>query len=111
VINVISALFQDSYTPIVALDDPAQIAALVAALDTELPLRPHARCPAAYQLRFTPANGQHHDFGYACATATTALLRDGQDFWGGQDAVAPEGFRGLIRPLLGPDESFGSQEA
>ena len=98
-----------SYTPFYTIANPEFVAALIDALDTEMPLRPHARCPAIYQLRFILANGQHYDFEYACQMMTPTYLRGGQDFWNGQDAVAPDAFNKLIMPLIGPShvESAG----
>jgi len=92
-----------SYTPLYTIGNPELIATLVDALDVDMPLRPHARCPATYQLRFIMANGQHYDFGYTCQMMTPTFLRGNQDFWMGQDAVAPDAFNELMLPLLAPD--------
>ena len=96
-----------SYTPFYTIGNPELIAALVDALDTDIQLRPHARCPATLQLRFVLANGQHYDFGYACQMMTPTFLRGNQDFWHGQDAVAPDAFNELMLPLLAPGSVEG----
>jgi hypothetical protein len=91
-----------SYTPFYTIGNPEHIAALIDALDTDMPLRPHARCPATYQLRFILADGQHYDFGYTCQMMTPTFLRGNQDFWMGQDAVAPDAFNELMLPFIAP---------
>jgi hypothetical protein len=89
-----------SYTPFFTIGNDKLIADLVRALDTEVLLRPHARCPATYQLRFILADGQHYDFGYACQMVTPTYLRGNQEFWLGQDAIAPDAFNELMLPLI-----------
>lgn len=95
------------YTPLYSIGNPELIAALVDALDTDIQLRPRARCPATYQLRFVLANGQHFDFGYACQMMTPTFLRGNQEFWHGQDIVAPDVFNELMLPLLAPGSVEG----
>jgi hypothetical protein len=92
-----------SYTPLYTIDNPELVATLVDALDTDMPLRPHARCPATYQLRFILANGQHYDFGYTCQMMTPTFLRGNQEFWMDQDAIAPDAFNALMMPLIPPE--------
>lgn len=91
-----------SYTPHYTIGSPKLIAALVETLDSDLPLRPHVPCPAVYQLRFVLEDGQYYDFGYTCQMMSPAFLRGGQEFWMGQDAVAPDLFNGLMLPLIEP---------
>ena len=91
-----------SYTPLFTLGNPEQIANLIDALDTDMPLKPQARCPATYQLRFIQSDGQHYDFGYTCQMMTPTFLRGNQAFWQGQDAVAPDAFNELMLPLIAP---------
>jgi hypothetical protein len=92
-----------SYTPFLTINGAELIAALVESLDRDIPLRPHARCPAVYQLHFMLRDGQHHYFGYTCEMMTQIFLRGNQEFWGGQDAVAPEAFNELMLPLIVPN--------
>lgn len=89
-----------SYTPLFTIGDPELIADLIRALDTDMPLRPHARCPATYKLRFILVDGQHYDFGYTCQMRTPTFLRGNQAFWHGQDAIAPDAFNELMLPLI-----------
>jgi hypothetical protein len=91
-----------SYTPLFTIGNQELIASLISALDSDMPLRPHVRCPAVYQLRFILADGQHHDFGYTCQMMTPTYLRGNQDFWMGQDAIAPDAFNELMLPLISP---------
>lgn len=96
-----------SYTPFLTIKDADLITALVKSLDTDIPLRPHARCPAVYQLHFTLRNGQHHYFGYTCEMMSPTFLRGNQEFWGGRDAIAPDAFNELLLPLIAPTPSNG----
>ena len=96
-----------SYTPLYTIGNPELISALVDALDRDLPLRPHARCPAVYQLRFILADGQHYDFGYACEMMTPSFLRGNQAFWHDQDAIVPDAFNKLLLPLITPEPVKG----
>ena len=91
-----------SYTPLYTIGNPELISALVDALDSDLPLRPRTQCPAVYQLRFILEDGQHYDFGYTCQMMTPTFLRGNQDFWMGQDGIAPDAFNDLILPLIAP---------
>ncbi len=100
-----------SYTPLYTIANPEFVAALIDALDTDMSLRPHARCPAIYQLRFIQADGQHYDFEYACQMMTPTYLRGNQDFWMGQDAIAPDAFNNLILPLIAPSRVQGTGKA
>lgn len=92
-----------SYTPRYTIGNPKLISALVESLDSDMPLRPHAPCPAVYQLRFILADGQHYDFGYTCQMMTPTFLRGNQEFWMGQDAIAPDAFNALMLPLIAPE--------
>jgi len=92
-----------SYTPLFTIDDPNLIAALVETLDTDMPLRPHAPCPAVYQLRFILEDGRHYDFGYTCQMMTPTFLRGNQEFWNDQDAIVPDTFNAMLMPLIEPD--------
>ena len=92
-----------SYTPLYTIGNPKLIAALVEALDTDIPLRPHAPCPAVYQLRFILEDGRHYDFGYTCQMMTPTYLRGNQEFWKGQDAIVPDTFNALLMPLIEPN--------
>lgn len=92
-----------SYTPLFTIGNQELIASLISALDTDMSLRPHVRCPAVYQLRFILADGQHRDFGYTCQMMTPTYLRGNQDFWMGQDAIAPDTFNELMLPLIAPE--------
>ncbi len=89
-----------SYTTQYTIGSPKLIAALVEALDTDMPLRSPAPCPAVYQLRFILEDGQYYDFGYTCQMMTPTFLRGGQEFWMGQDAVVPDRFNELMLPLI-----------
>lgn len=89
-----------SYVPRYTIGNRQLIAALVEALDTDMKLRPHAPCPASYQLRFILEDGQHYDFGYACQMMTPSFLRGSQEFWRGQDGIAPDAFNALLLPLI-----------
>jgi hypothetical protein len=91
-----------SYTPLFTIGDPELIASLISTLDSDMPLRPHAQCPAAYQLHFILAEGQHHDFGYTCQMMTPTFLRGNQEFWMGHDAIVPDAFNELMLPLIAP---------
>jgi hypothetical protein len=92
-----------SYTPLYTIANPNLIAALVEALDIDMPLRPHARCPAVYQLRFILEDGRHYDFGYTCQMMTPTFLRGNQEFWKDQDAIVPDTFNALLMPLIEPN--------
>jgi hypothetical protein len=91
-----------SYTPFLTVSDAKLIASLVKSLDTDIPLKPHARCPAVYQLCFTLDYGQHYCFGYTCEMMTPAFLRGNQEFWHGRDAIAPDAFNELMMSLIAP---------
>jgi len=90
------------YTPLLTINDIKIITTLVDALDTDLPLVPHAQCPAAYQIRFVLADGEHHTFGYTCEMKTPVFLRGSQDFWQGQDGIAPDAFNEILLSLITP---------
>lgn len=98
-----------TYTPRYTIGSRELIAALVAALDTDIPLSPHAPCPAVYHLRFILADGQHYDFGYTCQMMTPTFLRGSQVFWHDQDAIAPDAFNELMVPLIAPAPFNASQ--
>jgi hypothetical protein len=91
-----------SYTPFLTISNAELIASLVGSLDTDLPLRPHTRCPDIYQLHFTLEDGQHEYLGYTCEMMTPAFLRGNQEFWHGQDVIAPDAFNELMLPLIAP---------
>ena len=90
------------YTPLLTINDTETITALVDALDTDLPLVTHAQCPAVYQIRFVLADDESHTFGYTCEMKTPVFLRGSQDFWNGQDGIAPDAFNEILLPLLTP---------
>ena len=99
----VSRLDCATYTPLYTIGNPELIATLVKALNSDMLLRPHVRCPSVYQLRFILADGQYYDFGYTCQLMTPTFLRGNQEFWMGQDAVAPDAFNELMLPLIVPN--------
>lgn len=96
-----------AYSPLLTIDDVELIAQLVDTLDSDLILRPHARCPATYHLRFVLASGQHHDFGYACEMMSPTFLRGNDEFWRGRDALAPDAFNQMMLSLIAPELTNG----
>jgi hypothetical protein len=83
-----------------SLDQPQDVAALIAALDVELPLGPAARCIERYRLRFHLADGGAEEFAYSCEDGHV-FLGGSQPFWFYQQVIPPERFQQLMMELLG----------
>jgi len=78
------------------LSQAEEVAALVAALDMDLPLQPTARCIPLYHLVFRLADGRAEEFVYSCEDGQ-AFLGGSQTFWNLQQVTPPQKFQELMR--------------
>ena len=84
------------YEPRSTLSRADDVAALVTALDMDLPLQPSSRCIPRYRLRFRLADGRAEEFDYFCEDGQ-AFLGGSQAFWNLQQVTPPQGFQELMR--------------
>ncbi|RME58879.1 MAG: hypothetical protein D6790_11310 [Caldilineae bacterium] len=85
-----------TYPTAARVEDPEQIQAIVAALDTELPLSLPVVCVDQYRLRFYLKDGQVVEFGYYCDPEST-FLHGGIPALQGYAVEPPESFDALIQ--------------
>lgn len=97
---------------IMTIKDADEVAALIEALDTELPLIPRAGGSANYSLHFVQQDGESVTL-YVVGLSRPVRLRGDQAVWQGRDVEVPEAFQDLMIDYypqpLGADEIEGSR--
>ena len=72
-----------------AITSPADVGAVMAALDRPVELTPRVRCPDRFHAHFVGPAGSRVVLGLVCADLPEAI-RGAQAFWRGQDARVPD---------------------
>jgi putative hemolysin len=86
--------------PLADINDPALVDVIVSSLDGEMALGPRAGCLANVILIFHRADGSTYQMGYGCELEDATFLRGEEEYWQGQDLMAPPGFRELIQDAI-----------
>jgi putative hemolysin len=82
----------EPYSPLLTIDDPAELELLIDALDVNIHPGPGLLCAPIYKLYFRFVDGGMEEFDYSCGEGEGTFLRGDQAYMAGGDFIPPTAF-------------------